>query len=872
MRKHHCRVRIRRVRWLAALLSYVHLAAVGESVVDLSLAVPESARAPPFELAAVLHDASAARDARVPESLTIEVFEGSDAECGDELTFNTSEVRLSPTLDHANRWHVPPVKFAVGSAWGAGTYLVCVVVEGEHGLHLASASGTFQVMARKDWTLSASYLGTARPTEKCSIALDLDLGGSTGIQRSDIRELEGARVEMEVDGKIVWGNGRDPVRWGKRRVRVTTWSDMEASIGGWNVRKGAEGQGVVAVRHHACPTCIGATPQDLVRLMAGKNPEIQRVISQFYGESFREVVPCPRLSAPGVASTAPHHAGSQPRDEQGMGGGDGADEGDRGGPERGRAAEGSRGSASDARDGTPIGKAAPTCFGNFSGANVVEALGSEATLLVLGCLHASCGAGSGVAVGEEEVTAAEEEEGNGAAHPRDETTAGVGRGDGHGLARQRGAPKLVVAGFIARDVAAFLQLLRRGGSRPNSSRQKTARVMGGGARTLCVSLIGLRDAPGESSARAGLHTSWAAEASRMIRSIRELERTSGSFGGVYVVGDAAFPEEEQALVSQLGATAYQGILTARRLGTRIALLGDETSGDVLWVRDLQVCSSVDVYLSNDVASLHECGLWSRAVRARRARLGLPSYDYFGRLMPSTAANGWGCPYAEEEAPSDVGDDGGLGAAASSDVCGWEDEDEADVGMGGGEAEGRARKTAAAAGAPGHEGEGEGAAQVGAEDVTRQQEEEKETGAEGCDDTGGDEQRDLEATGRTSGELGGAGGDRGRQPGEANEDCREDVWVEEGRRPAEFVGDMFRQELALCSRPRLYGAGVCADGGKVLCETPRLHERYLAVSSFSVAFVFRFHRERIRSSQGVSQMCVCVCVYIYILRIGIKYAV
>ena len=92
----------------------------------------------------------------------------------------------------------------------------------------------------------------------------------------------------------------------------------------------------------------------------------------------------------------------------------------------------------------------------------------------------------------------------------------------------------------------------------------------------------------------------------------------------------------------------------------------------------------------------------------------------------------------------------------------------------------------------------------------------------------------------------------------------------GRRPAEFVGDMFRQELALCSRPRLYGAGVCADGGKVLCETPRLHERYLAVSSFSVAFVFRFHRERIRSSQGVSQMCVCV--YIYILLIGIRYAV
>lgn len=40
----------------------------------------------------------------------------------------------------------------------------------------------------------------------------------------------------------------------------------------------------------------------------------------------------------------------------------------------------------------------------------------------------------------------------------------------------------------------------------------------------------------------------------------------------------------------------QGVLTARRLGTYLEDADDQTVGDVLWIRDMHICSLVDVYL------------------------------------------------------------------------------------------------------------------------------------------------------------------------------------------------------------------------------------------------------------------------------------
>ena len=108
----------------------------------------------------------------------------------------------------------------------------------------------------------------------------------------------------------------------------------------------------------------------------------------------------------------------------------------------------------------------------------------------------------------------------------------------------------------------------------------------------------------------------------------------------------------------------QGLVTARRLGAGMTSLSGLSSSDITgavphkiqkidddihradvrWVRDLEVCSQVDVFVANDVPRLRECSHFSRAVRARRARRRLPSYDYFGNLMSSSRDNSWGCPF------------------------------------------------------------------------------------------------------------------------------------------------------------------------------------------------------------------------------------
>ena len=164
---------------------------------------------------------------------------------------------------------------------------------------------------------------------------------------------------------------------------------------------------------------------------------------------------------------------------------------------------------------------------------------------------------------------------------------------------------------------------------------------------MCVALIGERLARGEPSARAGVHSSWAAEASQMLLAVRQLERTSGAFGAAYVVSDGSLPEEAQTLAGALNATGYQGMATARRLGVRAG--GGGGRGDVLWVRDMEVCSLADVFVANDVPALFECSAWARSVRARRAARGLPSYDYYGRPLDASPANGWGCPYLVDTA-------------------------------------------------------------------------------------------------------------------------------------------------------------------------------------------------------------------------------
>jgi hypothetical protein len=51
-------------------------------------------------------------------------------------------------------------------------------------------------------------------------------------------------------------------------------------------------------------------------------------------------------------------------------------------------------------------------------------------------------------------------------------------------------------------------------------------------------------------------------------------------------------QEAQTLVSALQATGYQGTATARRLGLHGR---GGVGGDILWARDLEVCSRVAVF-------------------------------------------------------------------------------------------------------------------------------------------------------------------------------------------------------------------------------------------------------------------------------------
>ena len=551
-------------RLAVVLVCMVCMPARCECGLQLSLVVPEPPLAAPFNLVAFFHNvATAARLELPPETITIEVFSGVDAECGAESAFNTSEIHLSPVLDHDLSWHVSPVSFAVGSTFSAGVYLACIFVEGGNGLHLASASSPFQVMSRLKWTLSACFFRSSEQQTgdgHDEVVLGLDVGRLSGIQEGDLSLLEGARVEMEVDGKMAHLAGGEGVGlqivWRKARTRVKRWSDMKQSMGNVIVQERVEGQGVVAVRHHTCASCIGNTPQELIDSMAQKNPDLRVIVSRFYGDAFSDLQSCPLLSARVSESEPESIPSSHDEDSQAPAGrralgfedeGDVSEEGaGRGGGRR------RRHSGAGTRSESTV--ATPACYGNFSRANVVEALESDATLLVLGCLHASCGAGSGAGDDAE----ASEAAADGSRHTHHGEVDDAPRVAGwqqHG-----GLPLLGVARFIADDVEAFMEqhLRQWGGGREGSETGKPTGTHGvWGGRTLCVSLIGVRLAPREASARAGLHTSWAADASQMIRSVRELERTSGSFGSVYVVSDGAFPEEAQLLISELRATPYQ---------------------------------------------------------------------------------------------------------------------------------------------------------------------------------------------------------------------------------------------------------------------------------------------------------------------------
>lgn len=150
-------------------------------------------------------------------------------------------------------------------------------------------------------------------------------------------------------------------------------------------------------------------------------------------------------------------------------------------------------------------------------------------------------------------------------------------------------------------------------------------------------------------------------------------------------------------------------------------------------------------------------MWSRAVRARRFRNNLPSYDYFGRLMPSTAANGWGCPYAEEgpRQEDQNADDGG----AWFDVCASGEE------MG----TGNAGKEEAPLGA---RRAGDGGERV-ADHVHERA---------GADGSLGARASSLEADKQAEAGSGGEGV-RGREEWRVDEDDTrsEDMWVKEGRR-------------------------------------------------------------------------------------------
>jgi len=162
--------------------------------------------------------------------------------------------------------------------------------------------------------------------------------------------------------------------------------------------------------------------------------------------------------------------------------------------------------------------------------------------------------------------------------------------------------RLEPASWIQNDVKMFMERSMKGSS-------------------VCVSLMTSYVDRGANAARADFKSRtkrlsvWAAEASVLIETVKRVESRLGfAFESVYVVTDDALPEESQELIAALRPVSYRGMVTARKLGHA---QHDPHIQDVLAWRDMEVCTQTDFFISNDMESLHECGLWSTQVRIRR---------------------------------------------------------------------------------------------------------------------------------------------------------------------------------------------------------------------------------------------------------------
>ncbi len=509
--------------------------------VRIHIARPEPAGAAPFAVTVALEDDGAeargadAFSAMLPRKITVEVFAGA-ADCSGESVLNATELVLAPQEQHAagraGGWSLPPLSLAVGPDWQPGTYLACVFVEGEHGYFLASEFRHFTVAAEFPWTLSALL-----HTRSGLLELRLDLGDG-GIRSRDLRLLEGARVEAEVDGAVfvVAGDGgeapepstalrfRAELRWRRSRTRLVTWSEMKRRV----AQGGVEAQDLTShtsqildVRHHRCRACVGSGPQDLLAKMAETYPELQALAMQAAaregggGVNFAEW-----LSSLTSVRT--------------LSGSEGVD------------------------DSVHSGR----CYGNMTDENILQNLQSHALLLVLGSVDDGCGVGAGTGAGDAKGGSGERESAGG---------RGGKRGWGVGREGRGGGGRLTVAKWLAHDVEVFMSkyLQKRGGRSVALIicmyvcmyfvcmyhtyvcihvcvcmyvHQRHVCMYIFVYRSLCVALIGERLAHAEPSAREGVHSSWAAEAAQLIASVRMLERTSGPFDTAYVVSDGSLPE------------------------------------------------------------------------------------------------------------------------------------------------------------------------------------------------------------------------------------------------------------------------------------------------------------------------------------------
>ena len=203
-----------------------------------------------------------------PGKLIVDVFSGPEAECDGEEAYNHTEL----LLETPPQWHALQVHLEVGTAWTVGSYLVCAFLFGEGDLFLESFTDRIDVQVQDTayWNLSAALLPTGLHGE-VDVVVEVDVASSE-LQASDILLLQGAQMEVFVDGRLLAarseseesseGGARErgkeskwrALEW-RRKTRLVTWNQMLDVLrrDGVTIDEDAEGRGVVGARHHSSP-------------------------------------------------------------------------------------------------------------------------------------------------------------------------------------------------------------------------------------------------------------------------------------------------------------------------------------------------------------------------------------------------------------------------------------------------------------------------------------------------------------------------------------------------------------------------------------------------------------------------------------------